>query len=157
MADEKALSRAREIFADLCAALDHRNWKYTRRDEDLVVTFGVSGDDIPMDFAISVDADRRLVRLFSRLPFNVDADHRMDLAVATCAVNYKLADGSFDYNLETGRIGFRLTASYRESSLGDGLFNYMISCSTHTVDKYNEQFLRVGSGTVSLEDFLESL
>ena len=87
----------------------------------------------------------------------MDADHRMDLAVATCAVNYKLADGSFDYNLETGRIGFRLTASYRESSLGEGLFNYMISCSTHTVDKYNEQFLRVGSGTVELGDFLASL
>ena len=157
MADEKALARAKQVYADLCAALDHRNWKYNKREDDLVVTFGVNGNDIPMDFHLAVDADRWLIRLMSRLPFNVEADHRMDLAIATCAVNYKLADGSFDYDLATGRIAFRLTASYRESTIGEGLFNYLISCSCQTVDEYNEQFLRVGSGTVELGDFLASL
>jgi hypothetical protein len=150
-------TNANKVYADLCAALDRRNWKYNRQDEKLTVTFGVSGDDIPMDFSFSVDEKRKLLRVFSRLPFNVPEDHRMDLALATCAVNYKLADGSFDYDLATGRIGFRLTASFRESSIGDGLFDYLIACSCSTVDDYNEKFLRVGNGTVSLEDFLQSL
>ncbi len=157
MADANALARAKKVYADLCAALDNRNWKYTKRDNDLTVTFGVSGDDIPMDFVLSVDAERQLLRVFSRFPFNVEEYHRMDLAIATCSANYKLADGSFDYDLATGRIGFRLTASFRESTIGEALFNYLIDCSCHTVDKYNDKFLRVGNGSVSLGDFLASL
>lgn len=157
MADANALERAKKVYADLCAALDNRNWKYSKREDDLVVTFGVSGDDIPMDFVLAVDADRQLLRLFSRFPFNVQEDHRMDLAIATCAANYKLADGSFDYDLTTGRISFRLTASFRESMIGEGLFNYMVDCSCHTVDRYNDKFLRVSNGTVSIGDFLSSL
>ena len=157
MADANLTARAKKVYADLCAALDNRNWKYRKREDDLVVTFGVNGDDIPMDFVLAVDADRQLIRLFSRFPFNVEADHRMDLAIATCSANYKLADGSFDYDLTNGQITFRLTASFRESTIGEGLFNYMIDCSCHTVDKYNDKVLRVANGTVSIGDFLASL
>ena len=46
---------------------------------------------------------------------------------------------SFDYNIRDGSITFRMTASYRESVIGEGLFNYMIDCAAATVDEFNDK------------------
>lgn len=154
MAEIDNIAAARTVFENLCASLDRRNWRYQRHDDDLVVTFGVSGEDIPMDFVLAVDAGRQLLRLFSRLPFTVPEDKRMDLAIATCVASNGLADGSFDYDIAKGTIVFRMTASFRESKIGDGLFEYLIGCSSFTVDLFNDRFLALCKGLISINDFI---
>ncbi|MGN0113694.1 MAG: hypothetical protein ACI396_00025 [Acutalibacteraceae bacterium] len=154
MADTNKLAAAKTVYDDLCASLDKRGWKYTKHDDDLVVTFGVAGDDIPMDFMLDVNADRQLLIVLSRLPFTVPEDKRMDLAIATCVASYGLADGSFDFNIATGDITFRLTASFRDSRIGDGLFEYLIGVSSYSVDEYNDKFLAVSKGVMSINDFI---
>lgn len=154
MADVNKLAAAKTVYDDLCASLDKRGWKYTKHDEDLVVTFGVTGDDIPMDFMLDVNADRQLLIVLSRLPFTVPEDKRMDLAIATCVASFGLADGSFDFDIATGDITFRLTASFRDSRIGDGLFDYLIGVSSYSVDEYNDKFLAVSKGIMSINDFI---
>ena len=78
----------------------------------------------------------------------------MEGAIATCAASFGMADGSFDYDLSDGTIVFRMTASFRESLIGEGLFQYMISCSCAMVDKYNDQFLALDKGIMSITDFI---
>ena len=154
MAEVNETAHAKIVYEDLCAALDRRKWPYQKHEEDLVVTFGVASDDLPMNFVLAVDAERQLLRLFSKLPFTVPEDKRMDLAIATCVASNKLADGSFDYDIATGRIVFRLTASFRESKIGDGLFEYLVGCSSVTVDAYNDKFLALSKGFISINDFI---
>ena len=156
MDDAMKTAVAKEVYQDLCVTLDGRNWRYQRHDDDLVVTFGVSGEDLPMDFVLMVDADRQLIRLFSRMPFTVPEEKRMDLAIATCAATYDLADGSFDFDLKEGAITFRMTASFRESKIGEGLFQYMIDCSCAMVDEFNDKFLAISKGFLSIQDFLKN-
>lgn len=156
MAEEIKMDLAKEIYSTLCLALDRREWHYKKDEESLVVHFGVNGDDIPMDFIFAVDAERQLVRVMSPLPFKFSEDKRMDGAIATCVASFGLADGSFDYDISTGIVIFRMTATYRESKLGDGLFQYMISCSTAMVDEFNDKFLAIEKGLLSIGDFIAS-
>lgn len=154
MAEEIKMELAKEVYAGLCAALDRREWRYEKEEDKLLVHFGVRGDDIPMNFIIIVDAERQLIRVMSPLPFKFGEEKRIDGAIATCAASYGLADGSFDYDITTGAVVFRMTATYRESKLGDGLFQYLISCSSAVVDEYNDKFLAVDKGIISIEDFI---
>lgn len=156
MAEVNEMAVAKTVYDDLCAALERRQWKFQKHDDDLVVTFSVAGEDIPMDFVLAVDAQRQLLRVFSKLPFAVPEDKRMDLAIATCVASCGLADGSFDYDIATGNIVFRLTASFRESKIGDGLFEYLIGCSSMTVDAFNDKFFALCKGLISINDFINA-
>ena len=77
-------------------------------------------------------------------------------AVAVCAANDGICDGSFDYNIRTGQITFRLTTSFcGETVLGEELFEYMIFVASATVDKYNDKFYLLAQGGMSLSQFIE--
>ena len=156
MADNNKLMYAKEAYNTLCRTLDNIGWTYKRMDDELKLMFGVGGDDIPMNFLIIVDADRQLIRLLSLMPFQMNSDKRVEGAIATCIINYVLADGSFDLDIETGHIMFRLTASFRDSLLSEELFRYMVSIACHTIDKYNDQLSDLNDGKLSVEDFIKN-
>ncbi len=154
MADEKKIEIAKKVYNTLCNAIDNRSWKYSKDDEKLIVHFGVSGDDIAMNFIIVVDVERQLIRLLSPMPYKMSEEKRMEGAIATCVASFKMVDGSFDYDLSDGSIVFRMTASFRESLIGEELFQYMISCSCAMVDMFNDQFLAIDKGMLSISDFI---
>lgn len=153
MADKKML--AQQVYATVCAALDARNWKYGKDEPKLIVHFGVNGEDIPMQMVIQVDEDRQLIRVSSPLPFKMGEDKRIEGAVAACHASWGMADGSFDYDLNGGAIAFRMVAAYHNSSISEDLIQYMISCSLAMVDKYNDKFLALSNGAMSITDFLK--
>ena len=154
MADDKKMKLAKQVYKTMCEALDKRDWHYGKEEEKLLVHFGVNGDDIPLQFIIVVDAERQLIRLVSPLPFKMSESKRIEGAIAACAASYNMADGSFDYDLSDGRIVFRITASFRESEIGEGLMQYMISCTCAMVDEYNDKFLAIDKGILSIGDFI---
>lgn len=156
MIDEKAMASAKTVYKTLCDAINRREWNYTKDEDNLVVHFGVNGDDIPMQFILVVDAERQLIRLLSPLPFKMSEDKHMEGAIATCVASFGMADGSFDYDLSDGQIVFRMTSSFRESLIGEGLFQYMISCSCVMVDEYNDKFLAIDKGLLTIDDFVAS-
>lgn len=155
MTDEKKLKNARTVFNSLCGMLDEKNFHYEIHEEDLVVTFGMQGEDIPMNFVINVDAKRDLIRVLSRLPFEFAEDKRVDAAIATCQINYRLADGSFDFNYKTGDVTFRMTSSYKDSLISMEVFEYLIAVASFTIDEYNDKLLMLSKGMMSVEEFFK--
>jgi hypothetical protein len=109
-----------------------------------------------MDFILVVDAERQLIRLLSQMPYKISEAKRMEGAIATCVATYAKIDGCFDYDLGTGSIIFRLTASFIESEIGEGLFQDMISFACAMVDEYNDKFLAIDKGLISIADFIAS-
>lgn len=154
MSDEMKIYRAKQVYETLCQALDARGWNYAREEEDWVVHFGVNGDDVPMKFILVIDVGAQLIRLLSPLPFKMSESKRMEGAIAACAASHGMVDGSFDYDVRDGQIVFRMNASFHDSQIGEGLFQYMISCSCAMVDQYNEQFLALDKGMTSIGDFV---
>lgn len=150
---EEQMIRAKEVYEKLCNALDARNWKYEKKEEDMVILLSVNGEDIPMPFILQVDPKRSLIRFTSPLMFNMPEDKRVDGAIAACAASYGLADGSFDYDFSDGSIAFRMTATFRESDISEKMLQYMISCACHVVDRYNDKFLMLSLGKADIDAF----
>lgn len=155
MTDEKKLKNAQSVYNTLCNMLDEKKLKYEKHVEDLVVTFIMNGEDIPMQFVVNIDAERELVRILSPVPVVFDGDKRVDGAIATCQANYRLADGSFDYDYKGGKIIFRMTSSFVDSLISKGLFEYMIAVACYTVDEYNDKFLMLAKGLMPIEEFFK--
>lgn len=155
MAVEINMEKAKSVFDTLVKMLDTRGLRYEKHEERLLIKSGMRGDDLPIEFIVVVKPEQQLVEFLSRLPFVMPEDKRLDGAVAVCVANYGLYDGSFDYNLKNGEIIFRLTSSYRESVLGEELFEYMIMCSSAIVDQYNDKLFMLSKGMITLQQFME--
>lgn len=154
--DEKMI-RAQQIYQKLCEAIDNRGWKYNKDEEKLVVYFGVRGDDLPMQMILAVDAQRQLVRLMSPMTFCFSGEKRVDGAIAACTASYKLAEGNFDYDLGSGRMVYRMTASFLDGDMGEGLFLHMLDYACAAVDAYNDKFEAINNGNLAITDFVSEI
>ncbi len=155
MADEKVMKQAQSVYETICKTLQTRNWKFERHDEDMVITCGACGEDLPMDIIISVNPNAQVVSLYSPMPFKIAEEKRVDAALAVCFVNDGLVNGTFDYDITEGKIRFRIVTSFRESILGEELFNYMVLVAASTVDVYNDKFLMISKDMLSVQQFVE--
>ncbi len=155
MSEDKKNVLAKEVYDTLCKAIDSNDWSYDKEEDRLIVRLTVNGDDLPIKFIIIVDENRQLISFLSPLTFNMGEDKRVEGAIATCIASYGMADGSFDYDMSDGQIVFRLTASFRESKIGEGLIHHMLACTCAMVDKYNDQFFAINKGFMSIEEFME--
>ncbi|MBQ8830770.1 MAG: hypothetical protein IJ017_04155 [Oscillospiraceae bacterium] len=154
--DERKKLSAADAFVQICNALDKLDWKYSQDESDLRIECSAQGEDLPMDLIIRCDVDMQLLQLFSQMPFTVPEDKRLDFAVVVSVINNKLVDGCFDYNVLDGKVFFRMTNSFRDIALGFETIKYLIFVSCATIDSYNDKFLMVSKGMISLEQFLES-
>lgn len=146
---------ANTVYERICSVLDARNWRYQKDDEALNITFGVNSEDLPVDMHISVNAERNIVIIVSPLPFKVAENKRLDMAIAVNAVNSLLVEGNFDYDIETGTLGFRMTQSYLESDISSTALDTMISLSYSFTDKFNDKFMAISTGTLDVQHFVE--
>jgi len=154
MADTMKHEKALQVYRTACAALDARQWKYQRDDEALILRFAVRTKDYPVYYILIVDEERQMLRLASPMEFKVGPSKRTELAVVTTVATRYLRDGNFDYDMKTGNLGFRLTASFRGSEIGTGLVDYFIDWTDAAVDHFNEKFAAVNNGEMTVEEFI---
>ncbi|MBR6718763.1 MAG: YbjN domain-containing protein [Oscillospiraceae bacterium] len=141
----------------LLAMLDHRKLKYSVEEQTEARThirIHFTGEDIPMTLHIILRADRQIASVLSVMPFFITEEHRNDAALAVTAANHGLIDGSFDLNMKNGEIRFRLTSCYIDSVLSESLFSYLMFVSAETIDRYNDRFMALNTGEMTLEQFL---
>ena len=149
------MTKAKAVYRTLLKMLDAKKFKYERHDEDLLIKSGIRGEDLPVEFVMVVLPKNEVVQFISPMPFKIAEDKRVEAAVAVAIANYGLINGSFDFDLSDGEIRFRLTTSYRDSTLGKDLFEYMMMVGASTVDNYNDKFLMLSKGIITVEQFME--
>ena len=154
MAESDKHKEAQVVYRTLCDALDARKWRFERYDDDMVIHFTVSGDDIPMEFLMGVDADRELITVYSRLPFVFPEDKRLEGAIATGYANYKMVDGNFDYNYADGSTSFKMTCTFTGSLISGELLDEMVQYAACALDDYNEKFMMVARGYWTIDQFI---
>ncbi len=136
-------------------ALNDREWKFEEHANELYIISGYQGEDIPVRFMIRVDAEHEVVQFVSPMPFDISEEQRINVAVAVCVANYGLVNGSFDFDINDGELRFRLTTSYCDCQIGDGFFMDMIATAVNTIDRYNDRFMMLSKGEMSLPEFIE--
>lgn len=156
MEEERELKLAQNVYSNICSMFEDMSFNHERDDENLVIRSTVRGDDIPMDIVIVVNPDSQTVSFFSPMPFKVPDNKISEMAIAIAVANNGLRNGSFDFDVSDGKIIFRMTACYIDSILGKELYRMMLIVSSNTVDRYNDKFLMLSKGMISLEQFTES-
>ena len=155
MADEKDLKLAQQIYETLCRALETDGWPFTRHDEHLAITTSARGADLPMEFSVEVDTKRRLISLLSHISLRVPEDKRVMMAVAVSIANDGMVYGGFDYDIQEGRILFRISNTYIGCVLSEESFLQMLYTACGTVDRYNDRFLMLCRDLMTLEQFMQ--
>lgn len=159
MEDAKLDKHAQSVYSTLCKLLDKRGLKYENvgkdKDGDWTVRFKGTGDDLPMEFVLFIDVKRQLIRMLSRMPFCFSEAKRIDGAIAVSHANYRMVDGDFDYNIDTGAIIFKMTSSIRNSLISEDLLNYMLNISINMTDEFNDKFFMLDKGQMTLQQFID--
>ena len=154
MLEDIKLDSAKQVYKFMCESLESRGLEFGKEEDELIVHFGVLCDNKPMQIILTVDIERQLIRLMSPMPFKIGESKRIEGAIATCAASFGMVDGSFDYDISNGSIVFRMTSSFMDSSIGKGLFDYMINCSCAMVDNYYTMFLELDKGLIGVDKFI---
>ena len=157
MADQMKMDAARIIFETLCSTLERAKVKFSRDDEKLRVDYTYKGDDLLMPFVFVVDPDREFVRLISPLAPRVKEEKRLDVAVALSLLNYRLAFGCFDLDMNDGELRFRMVNSFRDTRLSEEVFSMMVQTGYAIVEKYNDKLYALAAGILSLEQFVTAI
>ena len=157
MADQVKMDAARGTFETLCGTLERAKVKFTRDDEALRVDYTYKGDDLLMPFMFIVDPDREFVRLISPMSPRVKEDKRLDVAVAISLLNYRLAFGCFDLDMNDGELRFRMVNSFRDTLLSEEVFAMMLQTGHAIVEKYNDKLYTLAAGIISLEQFVTAI
>ena len=107
--------RAQQVFTTICNALDHLGLNRhtdTNSDGSCTAHAGVISDEFRLRLIFTVRHQIDCITLIVALPFTAPIPRRMWAAAAVCAVNLKLFEGLFEYNMEDGSIFFRMTENY---------------------------------------------
>ena len=115
MTDKEKLINAQKIYKIICDYFDKNKWVYTKTEDKLRVNLSMQGDNMPMEIALDIDVKRELINLYVKLSFVFNDEKRIDGSLATSLINYRLYDEAFDYNVKSGEVYLRQTASYRGS------------------------------------------
>ena len=143
----------------LISMLEHKKLKYQIAEQSpqrIYIKISFTGNDLPMTLHIILRYDKQIISVISPMPFRMKKEMIPDAALAVAAANHGLIDGSFDLNLYTGEIRFRLTSCYRGSLLSEELFSYLMFISAETVDQYNDRFQGLNDGTLDIQEFLDA-
>ena len=154
---EVNMKQAKEVFATMVKMLDARDWHYSKDEENLVIHSGVKGDDLPVEFIVAVDAEREVVRFMSKLPFSMPEEKRVDGAIAVCIANNNgVVNGSFDYNIASGEIYFKMAAPFCGGvDLSQDVFHMLTFVGTSTVNAYNDKLFMISKGMMTVSDLMK--
>lgn len=153
--DENKIIAADNMYQLICKAMDDNKFKYEKDEAKRSVHFGVIGNDKPMSFAMFVDGERELLRIFCFLDSKFQIDKLVDGAIACCVASFSITDGSFDYDVTSGEITFRMSYSYKDSEIGVESIVYMLEQALNAVDKCNDRIADLCDGKSTITEYIK--
>ena len=79
------------------------------------------------------------------------------MAVALSLLNYRLAFGCFDLDMNDGELRFRMVNCYRGTPLSEEVFAMMLQTGHAIVEKYNDKLYTLAAGIISVEQFVTAV
>lgn len=149
---EVNMEMAKNVYATVCSTLDNMGFKYKRHDEDLVVTFGLRGEDMNHDLIFIISAEKEAIQLVEQLPYSINSEKAVDVAIATSYVNRQLLCGKFTYDMGDN-IRFEVTQIYSGSLIGEETIKRMVLALAVSVEEYDDKFMALCKGYIKPDAF----
>ena len=144
---------AQSLYKTLCQTLDNMNWHYNKEEDKFIIRTSAVGQDLSMKLFMKIDADRQVMYLKSPMPFEIPTYAREKLSTAVIIANYSMLNGSFEFDFADGYLAFKMVVPFMESIISEEVCKYMIVLSCSMTDKYNDKFLALVEGRMTLEQF----
>ena len=139
MADKNEMISANRVYGSLLNIVRKNKYDFDDDEEIMTVNFDVKREASFIPFTITIDAERQLIRLYSPLDVQIDENNRVEACVNICKCSCELDMGSFDYDLYSGSIEFRMATSFNGSLISDKQIENMISYTCGVVKKYTDR------------------
>ena len=139
MTDKNEMISANRVYGSLLNIVRKNKYDFDDDEEIMTVNFDVKREASFIPFTITVDAERQLIRLYSPLDVQIDENNRLEACVNICKCSCELDMGSFDYDLYSGSIEFRMATSFNGSLISDKQIENMISYTCGVVKKYTNR------------------
>lgn len=160
MATEKQIKAAKAVYDTVIRHMDTVGLKYDEIDmpnDAYMVKLGFKGNDLPMELFVIVDADKELIIVKSPEFTTFSAENISTAAMAICAINDSILDGSYALDIDTGSVMWTVTSCFRGSLVGEETIHYLIGVSAQTVDEYNDKLMMLNMGVLDLDGFRKLL
>ena len=139
MTDKNEMISANRVYGSLLNIVRKNKYDFDDDEEIMTVNFDVKREASFIPFTITIDAERQLIRLYAPLDVQIDENNRFEACVNICRCSCELDMGSFDYDLYSGSIEFRMATSFNGSLISDKQIENMISYTCGVVKKYTNR------------------
>lgn len=95
--------------------IESKNWKYQVVSENKFIHFGISANNGKIDCVADIREERKQFIFLSHCVVNAFSDKLLEVADYLNRVNYSLVIGSFELNMEDGKIRFKTSMFYDEN------------------------------------------
>ncbi len=151
--NDTKLQDATRVYNTLCSMLNNIKWSYERDDEKLTVKTSAIGNDLKIPLHIYVSTERQVMYVKSPMPFSVSQDKRQLVGNAVHIANYSMLNGCFEYDISDGYVGFKIVVPFAQSIISEEVCHYMVMLTCSMVDKFNDKFLMLINGKMTLQEF----
>lgn len=155
MINKKELAAA--VHNSVKKRLSNMGWKYNSNDERFVVETGAKGKDLLIPLIIIVHEQQEVLQVLSKLPFTIPDNKKVEAAITISATNSKILNGSFDFDISTGEITFRLSTGYHGGGLSPEVIQYMVLVTCSTVDFYNDKLFDMATGKITWQEYYDRI
>lgn len=149
--------RAKKVYLDICRFFDSKKWNYDKIDNDLVIAYNISSEDLNLKFLVFTYPDKEIVKFICKVPVTVPDKRMYEFAVATCMVNYRLSYGNFVYDISKGVITFENCLSYLDSQVTCDAIEFLFDFSYFFANKYSGLFYALAKGVMDFEEFYDAI
>lgn len=153
MEDENRLI-AEETFDTLCGTLDEMNWNCDIDREKLQIATRIKSDGLPFNLRMVMDVEREFMLLYATFDFNIPVDKIAECALCLCMINDNLVDGTFDLNVTSGRLRFRMSLSFRDGLVSAESCGGFLALAVHIINEYSEKLQMAAAGQLSAAEML---
>ena len=144
---------AQKVYSTLCTQLDNMKWKNSRYDLTRTISTTAVGKDLTVNLRFYVSEQRKLFYVKSPLPFIVPEATRDVVGKALHIANFSMLNGCFEYNVDTGYVGFKILMPIEGCEVSLAACKYMILLTCQMVDKFNDKLLAVAKELMTLQQF----
>ena len=88
------------------------------------------------------------------MPCRIPDDKMTEALLATHMANNKFRMGEFVLDFERKQVSFALNPLYEDATPREEWFIYLMQLAHMVADEYNDKFMMLAKGMISLQDFI---
>jgi len=154
MSEEKKQQAADDMYEKLCSVFKANDWHGNKNENERTIEFSFQEDELLVLISGKIDADKEYITFISPIPFVVEEEKKLEVAVAVTEVNSHLLRGNFYFNIDKGLLYFHLSSCYAGSNISEEAIKYLILCVEKTVSDFNRKFLLLSKGLITVDDIM---